>query len=410
MEQVENDMRDEGKKSVAVVMPVYNGQEYLEQTMRCVMNQTMKDMEIIVVDDGSTDETAAIVKRLQGEDDRIKYVYQEKRNAGVARNKGFEVSNAEAVVFLDSDDLFEETFLEKMYGLLEERNADMIVCNADQYDTETQEYIPKPQYLRERYVSSFKENCFSKREIKEFILHFTTSVPWNKMFRSAFVRRYKLKFQDIERANDQYFTIMALLLADRITMIDEVLVHYRVNQKGNLTTEFSKTPLCAYEAMLYVKEKLDTSGLMMYPYVKAAFDNKALNLMIYSLNIQRSVDAYKELYNTLYNGGWKKLDLDVKNERGHYLNTFEYKNMLNLMQLSYDQYLLQKNREYRETIARKNVQYDEMLDRKLSEIYKLREKEQELYAIKRKRWYKKITKWIARYHKLVGTEKRKLVK
>lgn len=399
MEQMKsNTPFTEDTKDVAVIIPVHNGGEYLEETLRCVMNQTLRRIEIIVVDDGSTDDTAAIVKRLQEEDSRLRYIYQEKANAGVARNRGMEIANATAVIFLDGDDLFEPEMLEKMYGSLAEGTADMVVCDADQYDTQTGEYLPKPQYMRSEYLPEDK-TVFSKLELGEHILYFTTSVPWNKLFRASFLKENDLQFQDIERANDQYLSILALLLADKITAVREVLVHYRINQKGNLTTEFSKTPLCAYQAMVATKEALTQRGLIEDAKVKQAFDNKAINLMIYSLNIQRSAQAYRELYEVLSGGGLEQLGLAEEGEE-HYFNPLEYQNLQSFLSMPYDQFLVMKNREYRDVIARKNVRYKEMVAKKDTVIAGLKEKEKELNDILRKNWYKKMVKWIERYHNL----------
>ena len=383
---------------VSVIIPVHNGADYLEDTLRCVMKQTLRKIEIIVVDDGSTDDTAAIVKRLQEEDSRLRYIYQEKANAGVARNRGMASANGQALMFLDGDDLFEPEMLEKMYGALAECTADMVVCDADQYDTRTGEYLPKPQYMRSEYLPEDK-NIFSKLELGEHILYFTTSVPWNKLFRASFLKENNLQFQDIERANDQYLSILALLLADKIVAAREVLVHYRINQKGNLTTEFSKTPLCAYQAMVATKGALTERGLIEDAKVKQAFDNKVINLMIYSLNIQRSAQAYKELYDVLSGGGLEQLGL-AGEEEDHYFNPLEYQNLQSFLSMPYDQFLVMKNREYRDVIARKNVRYKEMVAKKDTVIAGLKEKEKELNEIKRKNWYKKMVKWIDRYHSI----------
>ena len=383
---------------VSVIIPVHNGADYLEDTLRCVMKQTLRKIEIIVVDDGSTDDTAAIVKRLQEEDSRLRYIYQEKANAGVARNRGMASANGQALMFLDGDDLFEPEMLEKMYGTLAECTADMVVCDADQYDTRTGEYLPKPQYMRSEYLPEDK-TIFSKLELGEHILYFTTSVPWNKLFRASFLKENNLQFQDIERANDQYLSILALLLAYKIVAVREVLVHYRINQKGNLTTEFSKTPLCAYQAMVATKEALTERGLIEDAKVKQAFDNKVINLMIYSLNIQRSAQAYKELYDVLSGGGLEQLGL-AGEEEDHYFNPLEYQNLQSFLSMPYDQFLVMKNREYRDVIARKNVRYKEMVAKKDTVIAGLKEKEKELNEIKRKNWYKKMVKWIDRYHSI----------
>ena len=384
---------------VSVIMPVHNGQDYLRQTLDCVISQTYQNLEIILVDDGSTDDTGRIVNEYMTKDARIAYYPREKSNAGVCRNYGYGMSNGEYVIFLDSDDLFEHDMIEIMVQKTVSDRADICVCNADQYDTEKDEYISKPQYLRMKDIPEARP--FSRKEIGNRILYFTTSVPWNKLLRRGFIEDKKLHFQDIERANDQFFAVTALLSAEAITIVEGVLVHYRVKQKGNLTTEFSDTPLCAYQAMAEIDNYLSQSGLLGEPDVRCAFDNKIINLMIYSLNIQRDVEGYKKLYNLLHDGGFERLGLVVQDE-DYYFNPLEYENLKNIIKLSYDEFLLMKNREYRDVIAGKNVAYKKMVKEKNEQIKELKIKEKELNTILRKKWYQKMVKLIDIYHKIIG--------
>lgn len=387
---------------VSVIIPVHNGADYIGDTMKCILNQTYKDMEVIVIDDGSTDNTAQIIRELQKEHVKLHYCYQEKSNAGVARNYGIRQAKGKYLLFLDGDDLFEENLVEELHCRITADDADLCICNADQYDTQKGIFIAKPQYLRKKYLP--ETNPFSREDIGKAILYFTTSVPWNKMVKRDFIEKNRIEFQDIERANDQYFSIMALILARRITIVDKVLVHYRVKQKGNLTTEFSETPLCAFESMVRVKDTLEDMGLLEQEDIRCAFDNKVLNLMIYSLNIQNTTEGYKKLYNTITQGGFEQLGMVLK-EEAYYFNKLEYKNFCNLISMSYDEFLLVKNREYRDTIAEKNASYKEMVMKKDKTIAGLKEKEKELNAIKKKNWYQKITRLIDWYHKVLKRNK-----
>ena len=401
-EKIESEKIESEKiELVSVVMPVYNGEDYIEETIKCVVDQTYRTIELIIVDDGSTDNTAEIVKSLMNDDSRIKYYYREKGNAGVQRNYGFEQSKGEFLLFLDSDDLFERDMIEKMINKIIIDKADICVCNADQYNTENGEYVSKPQYLRMKAIP--EEIPFSRKSIGNKILYFTTSVPWNKLIKREFIENNNLRFQDIERANDQLFSIMALVMAESITIVEDVLVHYRVKQKGNLTTDFSQTPLCAFWSMLESSKCLSEKGLLDDENVRCALDNKIANLMIYSLNIQKDIAGYKELYELLHNGGFEKLGFILK-DKEYYFDPLEFENIKKIMLMSYDEFLLTKNREYRDVIAKKNQTYKNMLSQKNEKIAELKEKEKELNAIKRKNWYKKITKLIAQYHRVIGKE------
>ncbi len=392
---------------VSVVVPFYNGVDYVDATMNALINQTLKEIEIICVDDESTDGTYERLTHYSKLDNRVIALQQKKSNAGAARNLGLQHAKGEYLLFLDSDDLYETELLAKMYNNCVEQMADICVCNADQYDVEADAFKMKPQYMRSSVLP--EQMPFSRKDIGKHILYFTTSVPWNKMVRRAFVDENKLQFQEIARANDQYFSIMCLVLAQRIAVVKERLVHYKVNQKKNLTANYSETPLCSYQSMLMAKEELKKRGLLEEEIVRQALDNKILNLLLYSLNIQRSLSAYCELYDLMKVEGFEKLEF-VLHEEEYYFNKQEYKNLLLILEYSAEEYLLLKNQEYRGAIERKNLtikEKDKEIQSLEKEIERLLKKETELLHIKSTRRYKVIWKLSSYGSKLLGRDKKK---
>lgn len=391
---------------VSVIMPFYNGAEYVEETMNALMKQTLREIEIICVDDESTDGTYDKLLQYAKEDTRIIALHQKKSNAGAARNLGLAQAKGEYLLFLDSDDLYEENMLEKMYMSCKEHNADLCVCNADQYDVEADKFKAKPQYMRSSVLP--ESLPFSRADIGKHILYFTTSVPWNKMVRAAFVKENALKFQEIPRANDQYFSIMCLVLAQRITVVKDKLVHYKVNQKKNLTANYSETPLCSYESMKMAKEELQKRGLLECADVRQALDNKIINLLLYSLNIQRSLTSYCELYDLMKEEGFEQLGFQVQSE-DYYFNKQEYKNLLLIFEHSATEYLLLKNKEYRGAIERKNIAMkdkEKEIQSLEKEIERLLKKEKELLHIKSTKRYKVIWKLSSYGSKLLGNKRK----
>ena len=115
---------------VSVVMPAYNAGKYIADSIRSVVAQTWPDWELIVVDDGSTDDTAAVVQDLMRRESRVKYFFQENGRLGKARNTGIRNSQGNLIAFLDSDDLWLETKLELQLRALREHNADLVYCDA----------------------------------------------------------------------------------------------------------------------------------------------------------------------------------------------------------------------------------------------------------------------------------------
>ena len=170
---------------VSVIIPVYNAEKYLEECLDSLLRQTFTDMEIICVDDGSTDSSAEILKRFQEKDRRIRVLFQENQYAGIARNNGMKIAQGEYLLFLDADDFFEDTLLEKIYSQGKKMGADIVLFGAKQYNEKTGCVSPASWYLKKDAVP--EENPFSRKTQDTDIFAITTPAPWTKLFRKEFV-------------------------------------------------------------------------------------------------------------------------------------------------------------------------------------------------------------------------------
>ncbi|MFR5028212.1 MAG: glycosyltransferase family 2 protein [Coprococcus sp.] len=146
---------------VSVILPVYNVSDYLRQCMDSIVGQTLKDIEIICVDDGSTDDSLAILKEYEAKDQRVKVIQQANAGAGAARNKGLEIATGEYLSFLDSDDFFEPDMLEKAWSKAHETRAQVVVFRSDQYREDLQEFVQVRWTLHEKEPSTVQTNVFS---------------------------------------------------------------------------------------------------------------------------------------------------------------------------------------------------------------------------------------------------------
>lgn len=239
---------------VSVVMPVYNVAPFLRQCINSILTQTLTDFELILVDDGSTDESLSIIKEYAVLDARISYATQENMYAGVARNTGLKMANGEYLLFLDPDDFFEPTLLEDLYNKAESDEADVVLCDGRYYDNVTKKST-NARLLLQRYNIP-KTLPFSYRDNPDKILHVSIDCPWNKLFRRSFVEEHGLQFQPLRSANDVYFVDCALLLADRISVVDKKLVNYRTNVHTSLQATRAKEPLNFYEALTAVRGRM----------------------------------------------------------------------------------------------------------------------------------------------------------
>ena len=217
---------------ISVIMPVYNVQQYLEETIRSVQAQTFSDYEVIFVDDASTDASLTILNRTAETDLRFRVLEQKKGGAGAARNLGLSQARGEYVIFLDSDDLFSPVLLEKLYTAITEAQADIAACNFSRLNVngvETQhegvhvKWIPKGLTV------------FSYRDTPDYIMRVINPTPWNKLYRTAFIREKGLKFDEISSTNDVAFAAVSVAAAERVTYIPDSLIRYRVGHAGTIS-------------------------------------------------------------------------------------------------------------------------------------------------------------------------------
>jgi teichuronic acid biosynthesis glycosyltransferase TuaG len=127
---------------VSIIMPAYNAERYILSSIQSVINQSFQNWELIIIDDGSTDNTAKIVKSIQEVDDRIVYFYQQNKRLGAARNSGFKIAKGNWIAFLDSDDLWKPSKLELQVDFVEKNQVDVVFTDGDILIEQTQEKQP----------------------------------------------------------------------------------------------------------------------------------------------------------------------------------------------------------------------------------------------------------------------------
>ena len=147
--------------AVTVVIPVYNTASYVEQTLRCIMGQTLRETEILVVDDGSTDDSPAILARLAAEDPRIRIHTQPNRGLSEARNAGLDRAAGRYIYFMDSDDLLEEETLACCHEKCEREQLDMVFFDAESFGAPTTD----APWLDYRRAGRFADRAYAGAEL-----------------------------------------------------------------------------------------------------------------------------------------------------------------------------------------------------------------------------------------------------
>ena len=126
---------------VSVIVPVYNGEIYLEECMESILSQSYQNIEVIFVDDGSTDRSAERIQSFQERDHRVELIRQTNQYAGIARNRGFDAATGEYVIFLDADDYFDSSLVEKMVSAMQRNHADIAICKSRGFDEKAKKSI-----------------------------------------------------------------------------------------------------------------------------------------------------------------------------------------------------------------------------------------------------------------------------
>lgn len=290
---------------VSVIIPVYNAGKYLEKCLDSVTRQTLKDIEIICVDDGSTDNTPEILSRFAEKDARLKVFNQKNLFAGAARNRGIEEARGKYLAFWDGDDFFHLSALETLYKKAEKEKADICLCSAYVYDNETKSCAVDETILKKRYLP--REEVFSIETAPDYIFNMTARAPWNKIIRADFIKENKIEFQNLRNSNDTYFSMICMYYAKRITYVMTPLIYYRVNNSESITGKASSDPLCTFKAYAKIYTEITEKGIS--EKALQSFYNRLFNGLIRGIVIQGEDKSLKAAYDNVKNEAFEFFDI-----------------------------------------------------------------------------------------------------
>lgn len=210
---------------ISIIIPVYNVEKYLEKCLNSVINQTLKDIEIIIVNDGSKDQSKKIIQKYINKY-KSKIIYLEKENGGLssARNYGIPYAKGEYIAFLDSDDYVELDMYEKMYKKAKEEDSDMVECDF------VWEYPNKTKLDIGKIYNGKKEAMVNARV-----------VAWNKLIKRTIIIENNLLFPDGMRYEDVEFFYKLLPYLEKISFVKEVFIHYVQRSNSIVNNQTSKT-------------------------------------------------------------------------------------------------------------------------------------------------------------------------
>lgn len=207
---------------VSVIIPVYNAEEYLKESVDAILNQSLEDLEVLCVDDGSTDGSLDILKEISKSDNRVKYIHQENCGGGAARNRAIPHAKGEYIYFMDADDMIDSNALMECYEIASEKRLDFLIFKAKNYAEDTGKYFETSEYSMDDVSAFMGERILSHEDLGDFIFKISVT-PWCKFYNAEFVKNSGAQFAEGLIFHDNIFFYDMLFYAKRIYFYDKFL-------------------------------------------------------------------------------------------------------------------------------------------------------------------------------------------
>ena len=273
---------------VSVVVPIYNVEKYLERCVNSIINQTFKNIEIILVDDGSTDSSGELCEEIKKRDNRIKVYHKKNGGLGSARNYGYKYANGEYILFLDSDDYIEINTIEEM---IKYKEYDIVCCGFDRVNEET-----KKVYSEEMINFPFEELEINDKTIMDTA--FLSPSGWGKLFKKELLK--DIEFSSNKKAiEDILFYLEVIPKVKKIKYIKKVLWHYMV-RKDSLIMGITEE-----KAQLFEENLLDVKA----KYIEEEYNEARFNYLTLQVFIHNCISIPSRLFNNK--------DINIRNRLKH---------------------------------------------------------------------------------------------
>lgn len=212
------------KPKISIIIPVYNAENYLRQCLDSIQAQTLKEIEMICINDGSTDSSLSILKEYSLSDKRIKVVSKKNDGLGSARNTGLNLAEGEYIGFVDSDDFVEMDFFLKLYNRAIDTDAEVVIGNISLYYDDSKTFKPYRDKTMYSYLSTLKS--FNAKEIPWILENIGI---WDRIYKRKFLESFEIRNPEHIIYEDALFSYQTSILAKRLTVVDDVYYIYRKN-------------------------------------------------------------------------------------------------------------------------------------------------------------------------------------
>ena len=298
---------------VSVIIPVYNVDKYLEECLDSIVNQTLRDIEIICINDGSTDNSLNILNEYAKNDSRITVISQENQGQAVARNYGMNFIKGDYFCFMDADDMLDLNTFEECYNLVKDKSLDFVMYKLINFNDDDKEFYTTPGYDMTFVRNFVKNEVFNYKSLGELIFGVTVS-PVNKLFRTDFVFNSNARFPEGTIFEDNLFFWRLFFNAERVFFLDKY--YYKRRRHSSSTTgEGSARWVDAIEIYNGVWDIFKEFG--HFDEFKFKLYNNKINFALFRL------DNIKAEFKELFFQAWKS---DLINVEKNYLDFFELLN------------------------------------------------------------------------------------
>ena len=333
---------------VSVIMPVYNGSEYLAEAIDCVLNQTHDDLELICVDDGSTDNSLGILRDYEQKDERVVVFSQQNQGGGAARNFALNHISGKYLYFMDADDKIKLDAFTQLIGEMEDKNLDFIIFSAINYASDTGELFKTPYYSMEKLKAFGEGKVFSFDDLGDLIFDISVT-PWCKFYNAQFVLDSGARFLENSIFHDNQFFWEVLFNAKRMSFTDG---YYYTRRRHSASSTGAGDE--RYVNIINVVNniiKLFEKYNQLDRFKKILYNKKVL--WIYTRYVEIS-DDFKQIFYTEMKNDFKDIgDLSFKSYLDN-KNTFIFESVINSDTLNEFDLLLKNYELTQENIQLKN--------------------------------------------------------
>ena len=233
---------------VSIIVPIYNVEKYLERCLESLINQTFKDIEIIALNNGSTDNSLNILKKYESKDTRLKIINSDNRGVSDARNRGINEAKGKYVVFVDSDDWIENNMVEVLHNTIIENDCDLVMCTyVREFENHSKEKVfDLPQvnlYVHDEVKSQLLRKLIgpidSELSNPEYLDALGTA--WAKMYKTSILKQKNLKFIDLNEigsGEDILFNIYVFNEVKKVILLNKPMYHYWRGNKNSITSRY----------------------------------------------------------------------------------------------------------------------------------------------------------------------------